>query len=289
MTRAGTVVWLLAMGVPAGLVAQVTASSPYDHVLALQAAYEEAKVNHDAARLAADRLQREWNRMLEEHAAASQSGDKGRVRELLAQFQERSGPKNRAENAWRKSQEAWIAAGQAVISAIDGYLDILWEAMQRSVGGAEDSALYNGLERELRMVEQELPEEPLELEPMPEVELRPQDTPREIQYKVRVIENRVAFYERLLAELDRDIASLTKRKRREQNRRDSQGARERFGDGTVPTGDQRRHRIDGAVVVILEPIEVRIEKKKTLRGEIESRMIELERKAEKFEETGGAS
>lgn len=276
---------LLAAAAPVGAGGQVTAVSPLANVDLEETAYDEAKREYELATRKADRLRNEWNRLLAQHAVASRAGNQDRVNELLAEFEQRSGPKNRAENAWRTGQEEWIAAGKALISAIDSYLDILWESMERSVGATDDEFMYTGqfeeLEEKLRAVEEELPEEPLELEPMPEVTIRSEDTPREIEFKARLIENRVAFYENLLDELDRDIATLTKRQRREQSRRDSRRARDRFGEGTAPIGDQRLIRTDAAAAA-REPIEVRIEAKQALREEVEKRMEELKQKARDF-------
>ena len=272
----------------AGLRAQVAAVSPQAVVESRQAAYEEAKAKSEAARLAAARVRDEWAQLLEQHAAASRAGDRDRVRELLAVFQERSPEKSRLEQAWRSSQELWRGAGRELVAAIDDYLEKLWPATEQSVGAAEyEEGLYNELLSTLRRVESELPEVPLELEPMPEVTIRPGDTPREIRYKARLMENRVRYYARLVAELDEKVAVLAQRQRREQNRRDFKTSHERFGDGAVPIGNQRRE-LSGPASAPPVPIEVRIEQYRELREEVGMRMLELRRKAEEFRgRTGG--
>ncbi len=284
---------LLAVAAPVGAGGQVVTVSAHDNAALKDTAYEHANKTYELATGEADRLRNEWNRLLAAHAAASRAGDQDRVNELLAEFEQRSGPKNRAENAWRTAQEEWIAAGKALISAIDGYLHILWQSMEGSVGATDDDILYNTTfeewEDRLEEVEEELPAEPLELEPMPEVRIRNADTPREIEFKARLIENRVAFYENLLDEVDRDIASLTKRLRREQSRRDSRRARDRFGEGTAPIGDQRLIRTDASTAAGRESIEARIEAKKALREEVEKRMEELKQKAEDFRKQAGGT
>ena len=266
----------------AGLRAQVAAVSPQAVVESRQAAYEEAKAKSEAARLAAARVRDEWSQLLEQHAAASRADDRDRVRELLAVFKERSPGKSRLEQAWRSGQELWKEAGQELVAAIDDYLEKLWPATEQSVGAAEyENGLYNELLSTLRRVESELPEVPLELEPMPEVTIRPGDTPREILYKARLMENRVRYYASLVSELDQKIEALAQRQRREQNRRDFVTSRERFGDDVVPIGNQRRELSDPSVAPRV-PIEVRIEQHRGLREEVEMRMLELSRKAEEF-------
>lgn len=271
-----------------GLRAQA-AVSPQAVVDSRQAAYAEAKAQSEAARLAAARVRDEWERLLEQHDAASRADDRDRVRELLAVFKERSPEKNRLEQAWQSSQERWMEAGRELVVAIDDYLERLWPAIEQSVGAAEyETGLYNELASTLRQVESELPEVPLELEPMPEVTIRPGDTPREIRYKARLMENRVRYYASLVAELDQKIEVLAQRQRREQNRRDFMTSHERFGDDVMPIGNQRRELSDPAPTVTLVPIEVRIEQHRELRKEVEMRMLELSRKAEEFRgRTGG--
>ena len=273
----------------AGLRAQVAAVSPQAVVESRQAAYEEAKAKSEAARLAAARVRDEWAQLLEQHAAASRAGDRDRVRELLAVFQERSPEKSRLEQAWRSSQELWRGAGRELVAAIDDYLEKLWPATEQSVGAAEyEEGLYNELLSTLRRVESELPEVPLELEPMPEVTIRPGDTPREIRYKARLMENRVRYYARLVAELDEKVEVLAQRQRREQNRRDFMTSRETVrGRCAVPIGNQRRELSDPALEAPLVPIEVRIEQHRELRKEVEFRMLELSRKAGEFRGRAG--
>lgn len=281
---------LHAPGLPA---AQVGGNPPREWVETMQMEYGTAKAQHraDSSRFAT--IGYEWNQLLEELGEASENGDEGRVRQLLAEFQDRSREKNRAENAWLTSQEEWIAAGEALISALDAYLETIWNSIESSVGSPDDEALYDRYTqwaRELDRLEAELPQEPLELELMPEVEIRGGDTPREILYKARLIEHRVGVYEKVLDELNRDIESLTKRLRREEKRRDARGGRERF-DAPAPTGDQRRPLSADAPVGdttashrALEPLDVRIRKKTDLREQVEDRMEKLKRKAEAFKQ-----
>jgi len=276
---------------PAQLAAQVSGDSPQKWAEERQRDYGTAKEQHEADSSRFATIGYEWNQLLEELGEASERGDKGRVRQLLAEFQDRSHAKNLAESAWLTSREKWIAEGQALISALDAYLETIWNRIESSVGSPDDEALYDQYTqwaRKLDSVESELPQEPLELELMPEVEIRDGDTPREILYKARLIEHRVGVYEKVLDELNRDIESLTKRLRREEKRRDARGGRERF-DAPAPTGDQRRPLSADAPVGdttasnrALEPLDVRIRKKTDLRVQVEDRMEKLKQKAEEF-------
>jgi len=292
MRRVGTILaLLLAAAAPAGAGAQVTATSPLQVALDRQKEYEEATKASEAAELKVERLRHEWNQLLERHARAVQDGDRVRGGRLLAELQERSGPKNLAENEWRKHQEEWIAAGKALRGAIDANLQVLWEQIERSVGSLDDDALnqYREWAERLDRLEEELPREPLELEPMPEVRIRRGDTPREIEYKARVIENRIDNYEELLEELDMDIEALERRLRREQSRRDFLGGRERFGDLSVPSGYHRSDPETRAVEGDPKPIEVRIGEKQAFKEEVENRMRELKQKAADFRKRAGGT
>ncbi|MDE2762148.1 MAG: hypothetical protein OXQ94_01740 [Gemmatimonadota bacterium] len=285
---------LAAAAAPVGLGAQGTV---HQNVEDRRIEYRAAKEQHEAAFTEAQRLQHEWDRLLERYTAARQGGDEALVSELLAEFQERSGEKDSAETGWRTSRERWVAAADALISAIDARLTLLVNEIEVSVGSAEGAwILYGNLEDELELVEGEVEaaREPLELEPMPEIEIGPDDTPREIRYKATVIENTVARYDLLLQDLDREIESLVKRQEREQKRRDILAARERFSHVVTPTGTERRSAPGAtgvtdstAVNLALEPIEARIEKKRALRKEVADRMEETRRKAEEFRQRAG--
>ena len=289
---------LLAMAAPVAVGAQVTGVSADQHVDDRRFDYRTARNKHDAARSEWQELQHEWDQLLERHTAARRAGDDRLVQELLAQIQHRSGEMNRAETAWRTSREAWIAAGRALTSALDARLDILWGDIERSVGSASDANdLYDRLEMELEEVEREIESarEPLQLEPMPEIEIGQDDTPREIRYKATVIENAVVRYELLLDDLDREIESLVRRQERQQERRDFLVGRARFSDVVAPIGDQRSRSASESTAVpdstarnlSLETLEARIEKRKALRKEIEDRMEETSRKAEEFRRRAG--
>lgn len=288
---------LVAAAAPAALGAQAAVSSPDQNVEDKWIEYRAAKEKHEAALSEAQRLQHEWDRLLVRYTAARQGGDEALVSEFLAEFQERSGEKDSAETVWRTRREEWVAAGDALISALDARLTLLVDEMEGSVGSAEGALiLYGNLEDDLELVEGEIEaaREPLELEPMPEIEIGPDDTPREIRYKATVIENTVARYDLLLQDLDREIESLTKRREREQKKRDILAARERFSHVETPSGTERRSAPGStgvtdstAINLALEPIEARIEKKKALRKAVADRMEETRRKAEEFRKRAG--
>ena len=280
---------------PAALAAQETATSPFQVVEDNRLRYGAAKEQYQADSSKVEQLRHVWKQLLEQLTAAREAGDADRVDSLLAELQERSSPTTQAENSKVKSREDWIKAGEALISALDAYLQTLFQQVE-SVGSTEDVlAEYNTAKSELEAVEGELPREPLELGPMPEIRIRPGDGPSAIRQKINLLEERAKDYEDLLLDLDTKIDALTQRLRLQQGFRDFLGGRDRFGDTSTPTGGDRRN-VTGAGVadttavnLELEPIEVRIAKLESFREEVRSELDELNAKVEDFKRRQGGT
>ena len=274
---------------PAALAAQETATSPLQVVEDNRLRYGAAREQHQADSSRMEQVRHVWKQLLEQLEAARQSGDADRGDSLRAELQERSSDKTLAENTLVKSREAWIDAGDALISALDAYLQTVFSQIEQPVGSTEDVlAEYNKTKSELETVEGELPQEPLELGPMPEIRIRPGDGPSAIRQKISLLRHWAKAYEGLLLELDSKIDALTERLRLQQGFRDFLGGRDRFGDTSTPTGVDRGSASDAgvsdttAVKLQLEPIEVRIAKLESFREEVRSELDEIKAKVEDF-------
>ena len=266
-----------------GLSAQ---ESRREEVRRLRFAYTEAKAQYEANEAEVQRILYDWNQLMDRHSAALARDDDDEVLRLRGQLQERSGPKHRAENARRASHEEWLAAGDSLMDALNDYLDTLDDQIRSSQVGSDDTAstLYDQYEKELRELEQELASEsrePPELV-MPEVEIRPEDGPRDIQRKLNLLEDKVKDTEDLLATLDRQIERLEKRQVREERmeiiRRDI------FDDNTDPTRvgtdvTGRAEATDTTSVTLPVPLEERIAEKKEFREEVNDHLSRLKARA----------
>ena len=271
---------------PPGVSAQ---ESPREKADRLRLEYNSAKAQYDADNAEVQRIRYQWNQLMIQHSAALDRDDDDDVLRLRGQLQERSGPKHRAENARRASREEWLAAGDSLMDALNDYLDTLDDQIRSSQVGSDDTAskLYDQYEEELREVERELASESQELPElvMPEVEVRPEDGPRDIRRKLNLLEDKVKDTEDLLATLDRQIERLIKRQVRE-NRRKPGG--DIFDDNVDPTGvgtdvTGGTQVTDTAVLTLeVKPLEVRIAEKKEFREEVNDHLNQLMARAEEI-------
>ena len=275
---------------PAWLPAQERGTSPQQEVTDRQKAYDAAKAKHQADSAQVQLIQHRWDQLFEQLGAARDRGEDDEVRRLSGLLQELDEEKTRMERQAIESQEAWIESGDVLRDRLDTYLDILSTQIQSSPLGADDEAsnLYIEYEDRLEKLEDELPPEPVEFEPMSEVEIGPGDGPREIRNKLRLIENRVERLQELLADLNRDIEALERRQIRERRMRDREADRGRFGDDEFPTGGDRSNVTGGVEIAdtaaVKLTLEDRIERKKNLRDNVEDELGKLEEKVKRFEE-----
>jgi len=281
---------------PPCLSAQERATAPGQVVQDRQLEYDAAKQQYEADKAEAERIRHVWDQLMNQHAAAHAREDDDEVRRLLGQLQERTGEKARAANALQSSREEWFKKGDALVSALDSYLETLDQQIRNSVGSDDEaSRLYIEYERRLGELERELASEPREEVKlvMPEVEILPGDGPRDIAHKLGLLDNRVADYEDVLSRVDREIAGLTKRQAREQRRRDREARGERFDDNANPTGGVRTNVTDdagvtdSAGVAVVKTLEERIAEKERFRQEVAELLDELKARAEEIRREAG--
>ncbi len=270
-----------------GAAGQERPTSTQDLVADRQFAYGAAKERHQADSAQAQLIRHEWDRLIEQLGAARERGEDELARSLMGTLQELTDEKTRTEYDQTESREAWIRAGKDLINALNSYLQLLSGQIRSSAVGSDDEAnsLYNEYEERLEEVEAELPEDEPDFEPMPEVEILPQDGPREIRHKLSLLENRERHYVRLLAELDREIEALELRQIRERWRRDEEARRDIFDTDVNPTGRDRTNVTDAAGIAdttAVLPLEDRIDRKKKFRERVDTELKKLEDKVSEF-------
>ena len=281
---------LSAAFLPCGLSAQERGTSPQQAVTDWQKVYDAAKAKHQADSAQVQLIQHQWDQLFEQLGAARDRGEDDEVRRLSGQLQLLDEEKTRMERQAIESQGAWIDNGKVLRNHLDKYLEVLSQQIQNSPLGADDEAstLYIQYQDRLEKLEDELPPEPFELEPMYEVEISPGDGPREIGNKLRLVEKRVERFQKELAELNRDIEALERRQIRERRMRDREADRGRFGDDEFPTGGGRTNVTGGVEIAdtaaVKLTLEDRIEQKKSLRANMEEELSKLEEKVKRFEE-----
>ncbi len=282
---------LVAAGAPAGLAAQGNLSQVVDD---WEGRYEVARDNYQAAYQEWEYYESRWEQLMEEFGRAQTEEDERRTTDILAQLQELSRERDRAEGTLRIRKEEWHDASEGLISALEARIELQVQQMERSPVGSNPDvlAVYNLYSDRLQEVESETdtelgPRRELELPPMPDMQVQPDDTRSEIGFKIRSLRNRIAVLEDLSSELDGKIAQLENRQRWERTRDDFNAGLRGFDDVVVPvtprSGTTTAVGDTTAVDLELAPLETRIARLTGLRDSVLERIEQLEEKVEDFQ------
>lgn len=280
-----------AAGAPAGLGAQANQAQIVDD---WEGRYEVARDNYRAAYQEWEYYESRWDQLMDEFGRAQAADDEGRTTDILAQLQELSAERDRAEGTLRIRKEEWHDVSEGLISAIEARIELLVQQMERSPVGSNPDllAVYNLYNTRLHEVESETgtelgPRRELELPPMPDMQVQPADTRREIEFKIRSLENRIAVLEDLANELGGSIEQLEERQRWARTRDDFSADLQGFDNVVVPvmprTGAAAAVGDTTAVDLALEPLETRIARLAGLRDSALERIEQLREKVEDFQ------
>lgn len=282
---------LAAAGAPVALGAQGNLSQVVDD---WERRYEVARDNYQAAYQEWEYYENRWQQLMEDYGRAQAADDERRSNEILAQLQDLSQERDRAENALRIRKVEWHDASEGLISALEARIELQVQQMERSPVGSNPDLLmvYNLYSARLAEVESETetelgPRRELELRPMPDMQIQPDDTRGEINFKIRDLQNKITVLEDLSSELDAKIAQLENRQRWERTRDDFNAGLQGFDVVVVPvtprSGTTTAVGDTTAVDLALEPLETRIARLTGLRDRVLERIEQLEEKVEDFQ------
>ncbi len=282
---------LAAAGAPVALGAQGNLSQVVDD---WEGRYEVARDNYQAAYQEWEYYEGRWQQLMEEYGRSQAAEDERRTTEILAQLQELSQERDRAESTLRIRKDEWHDASEGLISALEARIELQVQQMERSPVGSNPDllAVYNEYSARLAEVESETetelgPRRELELPPMPDLQVQPDDTRGEINFKIRNLQNRITVLEDLSSELDAKITQLENRQRWERTRADFDASLTGFDDIVVPvmprSGATTAVGDTTAVDLALQPLETRITRLTELRDEVLERIGQLQEKVEDFQ------
>lgn len=227
-------------------------------------------------------LDDDWVRLNDELEQVRQTNPR-RIRLLLPEIQQLSEERTVVLNEVRAAERAWRDAGGALVSALDGYLDLLSLQIRRPPVGDSVNDLvdeFNRWSQRLEEVEAELgPRLPLELRPMPDVRALDTDTPVQLRNKARLLEEEARRVNNLLVYVQEEIDALRRRLERERSSADLQARRDRFEVNVVPVGttveDPQVAVTDSTGVDLALTPAQRLERLETFRDEVEARRDQL--------------
>jgi hypothetical protein len=285
---------LAAVLAPGGLVAQEPQSSIRQLVKEQRLKYDAAKEQYQADSAQFENVRHNWNQLIEQRAAARERGEDDEVSRLNGDLEELTGRITQLRRKRDDSRKKWIDEGESLVGIIDNYLGILDQRIQTPPVGSDDEASseYTEYERRLESLEEELLREDRGREPMPDVTFLPEDSPRERNHKLTLIERRIEEFTDMLADLERDIEALQKRQEREQRRKFRQASIDRFDDDQTSTGGDRTNvtgdtGVSDSTTVAVQPLEDRIAALLAYREDVVNYLADLKAKYEENGPKGG--
>ena len=279
---------LAAMVAPLGLAAQENALSVVE---SWDQAYEAAYHNYQGALGEYGIVDAEWATLNEELERVRDT-DERRRRRLLAEIQQLSVERTGADSEVRAAQREWHEAGDALISALDGYLDLLnLQILRTPLGDSIDDRIdeFSRWSQRLEEVETQLgPRLSLELRPMPDVRVLETDTPVQLRNKAQRFEEQARRDNNLLEDVVNEIDALKRRQERDRSTADFEARLDRFDINEVPVGAG----VDDPTVAVTDstgmdlPLtpEQRLEQLETFRDEVIVRRDQLLERAQEFRE-----
>lgn len=212
---------------------------------AASSAYEAAVAARQAAQARAERATVEIDE-------ARASGDANRLERLYAVATARWTEVTNEDRRVAETRERLRRARRALRDALEASLDLL-AGQARSTTSARERdellALIRDRNNRLREIEAELAQgedDVTRFIAMPEITFDPRDGPAELRIKADLLARRAAQADSVIAVIDREIADLQKRQRRERALRDFMSGIERFDESAVPVGRAGRDAADRA-------------------------------------------
>ena len=217
--------------------AQEVGRSPLELVEYWSGAYDVAHLRYQTALATFQILDANWNRLNDERLQQLESNP-ARAERILGEILSLSPERTRVQGQLESTRREWQDVGDSFVDALDDYLEILSNTIRGTPLGDsldESISLYNTWHEVLEQVESDLALNlTLELEPMPEVVARDDDTADDLERKATLLENRALRDSAVVVGLEDEIATLRRRLDRDRSTADLSARIRRFGDMTIP-------------------------------------------------------
>ncbi len=266
--------------------AQEVGRSPLELVVYWDRVYEAAYHRSRAAAADFQSLDNNWNTLNDEYLQQLESNP-ARAERILGEILSLSPERTRVQGQLESTRREWHDVGDSFVDALDNYLEILSNTIRGTPLGDsldESISLYNRWHEVLEQVERDLALNlTLELEPMPEVVAREDDTAEDLERKATLLENRALRDSAVVVELEDRIATLRRRLDRDRSTAELSARIRRFGDMTIPVTPTTEGAAvtvgDSAAVGLTQTPEQRIEFMEEYRDERIARVDRLLQRA----------
>lgn len=284
---------LVLLTLPAQVLSQDAPNIP-----ALENEYLAAQGEYQAAFFALEALESRYNQALEAFDAARASGDMDRTNQIFTTVQQLGAEVGTQERRVEEKAREMEAARARLLDALALRLEELIQRRDSANDPEEQrqlaAILADANNRLLELRAEEPPE--TTLEPMQDVTISPNDTPRDILRKAATLDFRADQHEARLAEVERRLSKLREDQRRARTVSDFVAGVERYDDTRLPVVSSGRREVDpepgqifpdSDTLRVAEPplsLDERIQRLEALTADLTQRMGEIRAKAERFRE-----
>ena len=257
---------------------------PLQQLQDVQEIYGNAREAALAALAERDALRVAHEDLISQRTDAVRRGDDQRANQLTAEIQAKAEELDRADTELRRLDEAWVEAGEVLISRIDAERQRLTEQLELQPD-PQDEDRYRQLEERFDSltvlrdsVDAEIPRVPLEVPTMPNVRALPGDGEAELHRKANIYRDIADVCTRRIEKVGQRIRELERVRNLEEAK--AEFDRSRLGlAGRIPLGQAGGGtvRAVGDTITDLRTTAQRIEELEELRDELEQTRAEAER------------
>ena len=257
--------------------------------------YGNAREAARAALAERDALRAEHEDLINQRMDAVRRRDDQRANQLTAEIQAKAADLDRADTELRRLDEAWVEAGEILISRIDEDRELLTERLE----DPQNEDLYRQLEERFDSlsvlrdsVDAEIPRVPLEVPIMPNVQRLPGDGDAELHRKANIYRDYADVCARRIEKVGERIRELVRVRNLEEAKAEFDQSRRGLA-GRIPLGQAGGGTVQavGDTTTDLRTTAQRIEELEGLQEELVQAKAEAERREQELRppRVGGAS
>lgn len=285
--------WLIVGAMAPG--AAAAQQDPLQELQDVLEVYGNAREAALAALAERDALRAAHEGLISQRADAVRRRDDQRANQLTAEIQAKAEELDRADTELRRLDEAWVEAGEVLISRIDANREQLTRQLEVQPLDPQNEDRYRQLEEQFDSltvlrdsVDTEIPRVPLEVPIMPNVRELPGDGPAELHRKADIYRDLADVCVRRIEKVEQRIEELERVRDLEEAKAEFDRSRASLA-GRIPMGQAGGGTVQavGDTTTDLRTTAQRIEELEELRDELEQRRTEAESEEQRLRELAG--
>ncbi|MYI07611.1 MAG: hypothetical protein F4059_09925 [Gemmatimonadetes bacterium] len=292
-TASATFLWLIVGAMAPG--AAAAQQDPLQELQDVLEVYGNARETALAALAERNALRDAHEELISQRADAVRRRDDQRANQLTAEIQAKAEELDRADTELRRLDEAWVEAGEVLISRIDANREMVTDELERQPLDPQNEDRYRQLEERFDSltvlrdsVDAEIPRVPLEVPTMPNVRALPGDGDAELHRKANIYRDIADVCARRIEKVEQRIGELERVRGLEAAKAEFDQSRAILA-GRIPLGQAGggTGRAVGDTTTDLRTTAQKIEELEGLREELEQTMAEAERREQQLRPGAG--